>query len=177
MRVGSSWHFEGEENGPGAVVSDILLRAPSAYEMTDLEGWHSISPIIEDKSSEMTTYRHSSGGALSLMVNGPLQSIEEAQPLSESQQKNLLDRFRYWYPYRFIDHIRRKDVFPSAINDFVDMWHAGETGVAELRDFFGFTQEEYSRWVEHPGGLTKLLTKKTMEYEDRLGTIEGFPLE
>lgn len=179
MRVGSSWHFENEDQ-PGAVASDILLRAPSVYEMAEQAGWHSISPIIEDKSSEMTTYRHSSGGSLSLMVNGPPWSsggTKPLYPLSASQQKNLLDRFRYWYPHRFIDYIRRNGAFPSAIDNFISRWHDGGTGVAKLHDFLGFTKKEYAQWVEKDNLLMKMITEKKIEFEERLGTFEGFPME
>jgi hypothetical protein len=185
MRVGSSWMRDDEE-GPGAVVSEILLHAPSSYEITEREGWHSVSPISDTggvDSSEMMTYRRSSGGSLSLMVSGPPWGIGETKPtrklhpLSESQQQNLLDRFRYWYPYRFIDFFRRSEAFPSAFDNFIWTWHAGGTGVSELYDFLGFTEEEYEKWMKNKDFLRKLLVEKKLEFRQRLGTCEGFPRE
>lgn len=164
-------------------VSEILLRAPSAYEMTNKEGWHSVSPIDEVDPPEMSEYRRSSGGVLSIMVSGSpwgghtIKPTKKLHSLSESQQLNLLDRFRYWYPHRFIDFVRRKEVFCSTIDNFIGRWHDGETGVEQLHDFLGFTQEEYARWVEEDSSLMGILVKKTLEFEQRLGTCEGFPLE
>src|SRR5271157_1134939 len=45
------------------------------------------------------------------------------------------------------------------IDDFIDVWHQGGTGVP-LHEFLGLSQEEYAQWVEQPDSLEATLNKK-----------------
>lgn len=45
------------------------------------------------------------------------------------------------------------------IDDFVDIWHEGGTGIS-LHDFLGLSKEEYARWVERPDSLEATLKGK-----------------
>ena len=42
------------------------------------------------------------------------------------------------------------------IDDYVDEWHAGGTGVT-IWDFLGMTREEYGAWVADPESLPRIL--------------------
>jgi DNA-binding transcriptional ArsR family regulator len=56
-------------------------------------------------------------------------------------------------------------VTADEIDDFVDMWHEGGTGMP-LHDFLGLSREEYARWVAEPDALESALHKR--EHEVRL---------
>jgi hypothetical protein len=45
------------------------------------------------------------------------------------------------------------------IDDFIDVWHAGGTGV-ELWEFLGMTRDEYGLWVENPAVLVALVESR-----------------
>ena len=45
---------------------------------------------------------------------------------------------------------------PDNIDDFVDRWHRGGTGV-ELWEFLGMSRDEYGRWVTEPQQLNLIL--------------------
>jgi hypothetical protein len=44
---------------------------------------------------------------------------------------------------------RRKPLTDIEIDDLVDEWHRSPDG-QELHDYLGWTEEEYSAWVEDP---------------------------
>ena len=46
------------------------------------------------------------------------------------------------------------------IDDLVDTWHAGGTGMP-LHEFLGLTREQYARWVEQPDTLHPALYERT----------------
>lgn len=48
------------------------------------------------------------------------------------------------------------------IDDFVDVWHDGDDD-RELRDFLGFTAEEYKAWVEEPSLIAYIVTARREE--------------
>lgn len=48
------------------------------------------------------------------------------------------------------------DALAEDIDDFVDVWHQGGTGLP-LYEFLGFTHDEYKLWVERPNSLDLIL--------------------
>jgi DNA-binding transcriptional ArsR family regulator len=59
----------------------------------------------------------------------------------------------------FFSSYIRGEAAAHDIDDFVDTWHAGGTGMS-LPDFLGFSQKEYALWVVRPDSLESLLKKK-----------------
>jgi len=51
------------------------------------------------------------------------------------------------------------DVSLDEVDDFVDAWHQGGTGLS-LSAFLGLSREEYARWVEEPESLKAALNEK-----------------
>jgi len=56
----------------------------------------------------------------------------------------------------FVQECVHGDATPSAIDDFVERWHAGE-GEGTLAEYLGFTAAEYAAWVEDPDRLASIL--------------------
>jgi DNA-binding transcriptional ArsR family regulator len=48
------------------------------------------------------------------------------------------------------------------IDDFVDDWHEGGTGMS-LHDFLGLSREDYAQWVEQPDSLETALNERKHE--------------
>jgi hypothetical protein len=57
---------------------------------------------------------------------------------------------------RFIDSVLEGDAFETEIDDFVEEWHEGKSGLS-LPEFLGFSKEEYALWVEQPESLRSIL--------------------
>lgn len=57
---------------------------------------------------------------------------------------------------RFVDACLAGDCLADEIDNFVDLWHEGESQES-LSDFLGFTGEEYALWVEKPDSLEWIL--------------------
>ena len=91
MRVLSSAYemavVYGKEMPP--VAARIILTAHSAYEMVDMDSWHSVRPI--------------DGPSLSLMVTGPPwnrpspKSKKPLNPLPDEQKEEIIAFFREYY--------------------------------------------------------------------------------
>jgi hypothetical protein len=58
---------------------------------------------------------------------------------------------------RFIDLCVRGKAVPAEIDDFVELWHQGKSGL-QLHEFLGMTLEEYSAWVRNPDLLPRIIT-------------------
>ena len=56
----------------------------------------------------------------------------------------------------FVDLCGRGDVSPDQIDDFVEQWHVGGSGLS-LHEFLGMSWEEYSAWVLNPGLLPRIV--------------------
>ncbi len=57
---------------------------------------------------------------------------------------------------RFVDACLAGDCLADEIDDFVDLWHEGESQ-EPLSEFLGLTPEEYALWVEKPESLEWIL--------------------
>lgn len=58
---------------------------------------------------------------------------------------------------RFIDLCVRGEALPAEIDDFVELWHEGDSTLP-LHEFLGMTPEEYSAWVRRPDLLRYIIT-------------------
>lgn len=58
---------------------------------------------------------------------------------------------------RFIDLCVRGEALPAEIDDFVELWHEGDSTLP-LHEFLGMTSEEYSAWVRKPDLLPYIVT-------------------
>ena len=56
----------------------------------------------------------------------------------------------------FLEQARAGAASPDDIDAFVARWHDGE-GEGSLRDFLGFTAEEYARWLREPAALQEII--------------------
>lgn len=56
----------------------------------------------------------------------------------------------------FLEQVRAGTATAEEIDDFVERWHEGEGGES-LREFLGFTVEEYGRWLREPGALYQII--------------------
>ena len=56
----------------------------------------------------------------------------------------------------FLEQARAGAIGPDDIEGFVARWHGGE-GEGPLRDFLGFTAEEYGRWLREPDALQEII--------------------
>lgn len=45
------------------------------------------------------------------------------------------------------------------VDDFVDAWHGG-AGETSLRECLGMSEHEYSRWINDPGELSRILASR-----------------
>lgn len=59
--------------------------------------------------------------------------------------------------YNFIDKCLNGDALPEEIDDYIDTWHKGGTGM-ELHHFLGMTEEEYQAWLFEPDILAFIIT-------------------
>lgn len=71
----------------------------------------------------------------------------------------------------FVDLCLRGEALAEDIDDFVDVWHEGGTGVP-LHVFLGFTRDEYSLWVEQPNSLEVILYAR--KFGKELGQVGAF---
>jgi len=76
----------------------------------------------------------------------------------------------------FMDLSLQGEALPDQIDDFVDIWHEGGTGL-KLSEFLGFTDDEYSLWVEKPNFLKYILgarknDKSISDYHDRSSILQ-----
>ena len=60
---------------------------------------------------------------------------------------------------KFVDLCLRGDVSADRIDDFVDLWHDGDSEVP-LAEFLGLSDEEYALWVERPKSLSTILSTR-----------------
>jgi hypothetical protein len=63
----------------------------------------------------------------------------------------------------FFDLFSRGEVGADEINDYVDRWHEGADGYAQvmtLHDYLGLTKAEYDRWVQAPSSLPGILLER-----------------
>lgn len=65
----------------------------------------------------------------------------------------------------FVSDYFEKQISIDEIDDYIRYWHTHKTGVS-LRDFLGFTDEEYLKWMKDGNGVIKdilldRVTKKT----------------
>ena len=56
----------------------------------------------------------------------------------------------------FVDLCLDGQVDPSAIDDFIDEWHASDAACT-VEQYLGFTREEYAYWIEQPWALRFIL--------------------
>lgn len=71
--------------------------------------------------------------------------------------------------HTFVDDYLAGVVTAEAVDDYVDRWHAGE-GDGTLPQFLGFTEDEYSCWVETPDAIDGILAKYR-----QAGSITKYP--
>ena len=57
---------------------------------------------------------------------------------------------------KFVDLCLRGDASPDQIDDFVDLWHDGDSE-GSLAEFLGLSDKEYALWVETPKSLATIL--------------------
>lgn len=60
----------------------------------------------------------------------------------------------------FIDACLAGDALLVEIDDYVDRWHEGNGFDVELPVFLGFSEEEYSLWVERPSSLRWIIAAR-----------------
>jgi len=60
------------------------------------------------------------------------------------------------------------EVSVDEIDNFVDAWHDGGTGLP-LSEFLGLSRDEYARWVEEPESLEAALNEKRYGHQPRVG--------
>jgi hypothetical protein len=63
----------------------------------------------------------------------------------------------------FFDLFSRGAVGADDIDDYVDRWHEGADGYAQvltLHAYLGLTKAEYDRWVEVPSSLPDILAAR-----------------
>jgi hypothetical protein len=56
----------------------------------------------------------------------------------------------------FVDLCGRGDASPDQIDDFIELWHEGGSGLS-LHEFLGMSWDEYSAWVLNPGLLPRII--------------------
>jgi hypothetical protein len=89
---GSYWMNVGNESlgsGYAPVAARLFLPEGSVYEMTDINGWHSVQPV-EDVYSIMVTGKK--WGRSEIRADRPL------RPLTAEEKAHLLQEFRRAYP-------------------------------------------------------------------------------
>ncbi|MGD0090620.1 MAG: hypothetical protein ABSE73_11935 [Planctomycetota bacterium] len=57
----------------------------------------------------------------------------------------------------FIEQCLAGEVLPEAIDEFVAKWHNDSNAKESLRDYLGFSGEEYKLWAEQPEALEYIL--------------------
>ena len=77
----------------------------------------------------------------------------------------------------FVAQCLEGTVDADAIDDFVALWHGGEGG-GSLPNFLGFSDEEYSLWVERPAFLPAILASKRFGFdlEEAVRDLEAVPV-
>jgi hypothetical protein len=61
----------------------------------------------------------------------------------------------------FIEQCLQGDAFAENIDNFVDLWHQSEAGCGlTLRDYLGFTEVEYVRWMKDSAALIDILQER-----------------
>ena len=77
----------------------------------------------------------------------------------------------------FVDQCLEGVVDADAIDDFVARWHGG-TGDESLAEFLGFSDAEYSLWVERPAFLPAILASKRFGFdlEEAVRDLEAAPV-
>jgi hypothetical protein len=74
----------------------------------------------------------------------------------------------------FVDLCLDGEALADDIDDFVDEWHDGGTGIPLYR-FLGFTHDEYKLWVERPNSLDLILyARKYDRGLDEVRTADQF---
>lgn len=61
---------------------------------------------------------------------------------------------------KFVGLCLSGEALPAQIDDFVDLWHDGDSNES-LSEFLGLTGEEYALWVEKPAALANILSART----------------
>ncbi len=59
----------------------------------------------------------------------------------------------------FLDLCLRGECLPDEIDDYVDLWHTGDSTLP-LSEFLGILPEEYALWVEMPSALEWILQSR-----------------
>ena len=76
----------------------------------------------------------------------------------------------------FIDRYARGELAEADIDDFIDDWHDGKTGVADLHDYLGLSWDEYGEWVKHEGALDRIVKARRegrpVEFRPALGGMK-----
>lgn len=77
----------------------------------------------------------------------------------------------------FVDLCMRGEALADEIDNYVDVWHEGGTGVS-LPEFLGLTRDEYALWVERPEALNFVLDtrRRNRSLEDVHSTSEAYEL-
>ncbi|SDP77387.1 hypothetical protein [Clostridium gasigenes] len=57
---------------------------------------------------------------------------------------------------KFIDAVIMGDVLIDEIDDYIDMWHDGDSKL-EIYEFLGMTQNEYRLWVDDESILKEII--------------------
>ena len=58
----------------------------------------------------------------------------------------------------FIEMCLSGDAYSEDIDNFIDLWHDSEAGHGQtLREYLGFTNEEYVMWMKDPNALVDIL--------------------
>jgi hypothetical protein len=79
------------------------------------------------------------------------------------------DAYKRWTHNSFLKKCLRFEARPDEIDDYVDKWHDGNTGV-EIYAFLGLTIYEYAEWVEQKVSIDEIVErhKKAQEAHDKI---------
>jgi hypothetical protein len=56
------------------------------------------------------------------------------------------------------------DSAPDDIDDFIDVWHEGGTGMP-LQEFLGLTRAEYAEWAEQKSSAREIVDRRRVSQE------------
>ena len=67
----------------------------------------------------------------------------------------------------FIEQCLKGDALPDEIDDFVANWHNDPVAKGTLRDYLGFSLDEYRRWAEQPEVLPIIISARVENTADK----------
>lgn len=62
-------------------------------------------------------------------------------------------------PFDFMSLVMQGYALPDEIDDFVDIWHEGDSEIP-LHEFLGMTEQEYSLWIKDASFLNEIIAAR-----------------